>query len=437
MNEKNEFFEKNVVITGASSGIGQSAAFYFLNCGARVLLAGNDSETMVNFCKKYKFKNAIIAKFDMVKDMAIYDFKATIVERLGKVDILINCAGIKFDGDIEKTFPQDFDYTINVNLRSVFLLLKLLEKYFVQGASIINMSCLYGTKPMVGVISYAMSKAGLETLTRYAAADFASLGIRINAITASPVETNSMSYIEVEQNEINNFREKMKTNIPLGRMARPDDIVKAIIFLASSRSEKITGQIIKVDGGRSLTSSGYVHYRGMKNMNGRFEPDGVNISTWIEEKFSKNDDEIMDKEIEDKNELKKFVEENINKSNFSTRLLGAHTSVNAAYLIVDSNEELLKNKYLHGNTPNEILDLKTSKQTKMSYNPGQFPKQIPEMKNSLFMNQRYSRNTKNEKDNINNNVDDYGIEQNNNIINENNNFINNNNEEGMLEKNPF
>ena len=438
MSEKNEFFEKNVVITGASSGIGQSAAFYFLNCGARVLLAGNDSETMVNFCKKYKFKNAIIAKFDMVKDMAIYDFKATIVERLGKVDILINCAGIKFDGDVEKTFPQDFDYTINVNLRSVFLLLKLLEKYFVQGASIINMSCLYGTKPMVGVISYAMSKAGLETLTRYAAADFASLGIRINAITASPVETNSMSYIEVEQNEINNFREKMKTNIPLGRMARPDDIVKAIIFLASSRSEKITGQIIKVDGGRSLTSSGYVHYRGMKNMNGRFEPDGVNISTWIEEKFSKNDDEIMDKEIEDKNELKKFVEENINKSNFSTRLLGAHTSVNAAYLIVDSNEELLKNKYLHGNTPNEILDLKTSKQTKMSYNPGQFPKQIPEMKNSLFMNQRYSRNTKNEKDNINNNVDDYGIEQNNNIINENNNFINNNNnEEGMLEKNPF
>ena len=175
----------------------------------------------------------------------------------------------------------------------------------------------------------------------------------------------------------------------------------------------------------------------MKNMNGRFEPDGVNISTWIEEKFSKNDDEIMDKEIEDKNELKKFVEENINKSNFSTRLLGAHTSVNAAYLIVDSNEELLKNKYLHGNTPNEILDLKTSKQTKMSYNPGQFPKQIPEMKNSLFMNQRYSRNTKHEKDNINNNVDDYGIEQNNNIINENNNFINNNNEEGMLEKNPF
>ena len=434
MSEKNEFFEKNVVITGASSGIGQAAAIYFLNCGAKVLLAGNDSETMVNFCKKYKFKNAIITKFDLVKDMAIYDFKATIVERLGKIDILINCAGIKLDGDVEKTFPQDFDYTININLRSVFLILKLLEKYFVQGASIINMSCLYGTKPMVGVISYAMSKAGLETLTRYAAADFASLGIRINAITACPVETNSMSYIRVDEEEINNFKEKMKNNIPLGRMARPDDIVKVIIFLASNRSEKITGQIIKVDGGRSLTSSGYVHYRGMKNMNSRFEPDGVNITTWIEEKFSNNNDK-MEKEIVDKNELKKFVEENIGKSNFSTRLLGAHTNINAAYIIVDSNEELLKKKYLKGNTPNEILDLKTSKQTKMSYNPGQIPKQIPEIKNTIFMNQRYSRNTKIEKDN-NNNVDDYGIEQNN-IMNDNNNDINNISNRGMNEKNPF
>ena len=277
MSDMNEFFGKNVVITGASSGIGQAAAFYFLNCGARVLLAGNDSETMVNFCKKFKFKNAIVAKFDMVKDMAIFDFKATIVERLGKIDILINCAGIKLDGDVEKTFPQDFDYTININLRSVFLILKLLEKYFVQGASIINMSCLYGTKPMVGVISYAMSKAGLETLTRYAAADFASLGIRINAITACPVDSNSMNYIRVDEEEIKNFEEKMKKNIPLGRMARPDDIVKVIIFLASNRSEKITGQIIKVDGGRSLTSSGYIHYKGMKNMNTRFEPDGVNM----------------------------------------------------------------------------------------------------------------------------------------------------------------
>ena len=431
MNAKNEFFGKNIIITGASSGIGQAAAFYFLNCGANVLLAGRDKETLTKCFKK--FKNARIALFEMGKDMNLYDFKTTVVEILGKVDILINCAGIKLDGDVEKTFPQDFDYTININLRSVFLLLKLLEKYFVEGASIINMSCLYGTKPMVGVISYAMSKAGLETLTRYAAADFASLGIRINAITACPVETNSLSFIGIKKEEMDKLKEKMEKNIPLGRMARPDDIVKVIIFLASVRSEKITGQIIKVDGGRSLTSSGYVHYKGMLNMNSRFEPDGENIKSWFQNKF--NFKEKMVKEISDKNELKKFVEENINKSNFATRLYDAHISINPPYKMVDANEELLKTKYLKGNTPNELLDLKTSKQNKMSYNDGQFPIQIPETKNSL-LNNRYTRNTKmeNEDNNINNNYDEYGIEK-----KENNNINNINNFEnvGMLEKNDY
>jgi NAD(P)-dependent dehydrogenase (short-subunit alcohol dehydrogenase family) len=428
MNAKNEFFGKNIIITGASSGIGQAAAFYFLNCGANVLLAGRDKETLTKCFKK--FKNARIALFEMGKDMNLYDFKTTVVEILGKVDILINCAGIKLDGDVEKTFPQDFDYTININLRSVFLLLKLLEKYFVEGASIINMSCLYGTKPMVGVISYAMSKAGLETLTRYAAADFASLGIRINAITACPVETNSLSFIGIKKEEMDKLKEKMEKNIPLGRMARPDDIVKVIIFLASVRSEKITGQIIKVDGGRSLTSSGYVHYKGMLNMNSRFEPDGENIKSWFQNKF--NFKEKMVKEISDKNELKKFVDENINKSNFATRLYDAHISINPPYKMVDANEELLKTKYLKGNTTNELLDLKTSKQNKMSYNDGQFPIQIPETKNSL-LNNRYTRNTKmeNEDNNINNNYDEYGIEK-----KENNNINNINNFEnvGMLEK---
>ena len=431
MNAKNEFFGKNIIITGASSGIGQAAAFYFLNCGANVLLAGRDKETLTKCFKK--FKNARIALFEMGKDMNLYDFKTTVVEILGKVDILINCAGIKLDGDVEKTFPQDFDYTININLRSVFLLLKLLEKYFVEGASIINMSCLYGTKPMVGVISYAMSKAGLETLTRYAAADFASLGIRINAITACPVETNSLSFIGIKKEEMDKLKEKMEKNIPLGRMARPDDIVKVIIFLASVRSEKITGQIIKVDGGRSLTSSGYVHYKGILNMNSRFEPDGENIKSWFQNKF--NFKEKMVKEITDKNELKKFVDENINKSNFATRLYDAHISINPPYKMVDANEELLKTKYLKGNTPNELLDLKTSKQNKMSYNDGQFPIQIPETKNSL-LNNRYTRNTKmeNEDNNINNNYDEYGIEK-----KENNNINNINNFEnvGMLEKNDY
>ena len=118
MNAKNEFFGKNIIITGATSGIGQAAAFYFLNCGANVLLAGRDKDTMTNCFKR--FKNARMALFEIGKDMDLYDFKTTVVEILGKVDILINCAGIQLYGDVEKTYPQDFDYIVNINLRSVF-----------------------------------------------------------------------------------------------------------------------------------------------------------------------------------------------------------------------------------------------------------------------------------------------------------------------------
>ena len=111
------------------------------------------------------------------------------------------------------------------------------------------------------------------------------------------------------------------------------------------------------------------------------------------------------------------------------RLIDAHNSVNPPYKIVDTNEELLKSKYLKGNTPNELLDIKTKRQNKMTYNEGQFPMQIPEIKNSL-LNQRYTRNTKIENDdnNINNNYDDYGIEN-----NKNEDFTN----MGMLEKKMF
>ena len=443
MNPKYEFLGKNVVVTGASSGIGQSAAIYFLNSGANVVLVGRDKETMESYCKQNNFKNATIMKLsDLRDDMGIYDLKSSIVERIQKIDILINCVGIKLDGDVEKTYPQDFDYTIDVNLRSIFLMLRLFERYFTQGASIINISCLYGTRPMCGVISYAMSKAGLETLTRYAAADYASLGIRINAITACPVDTNSFGYIKVSNEEINYFKKKMENYIPLGRIARPDDIVKVIVFLASKRSEKITGQIIKVDGGRSLTSSGYVHYRGMKNMNTRFEPDGPKLTSWLGDMFTSN--KKMEKCIEDEKELKKFVEENISQSNFSTRLTDAHRNVNASYKIVDANEELLKDRYLKGSSPNKLLDKKGIRQGKMAYNEGELPQKYPETKGSIMFTKGINNKTQEKENENNEQYDSYGydenqfnVEKNDENENENENEYENYENRGMRENNRY
>ena len=384
--EDNEFLNKKIIVTGASSGIGLTVALYFLNCGSQVILAGQDIATMKNVCEKYHFSNATIMELHLSNDISIYDFKTSVVERFKTIDILINCAGVKFDGDVEKTYPQDFDYTLDINLRAVYYLIYNLSGFMDKNGSIINMSCLYGTRPMCGLISYTVSKAGLEALTRYIAAEFAPIGIRVNAVTSCPVDTNSLRLVQVSDSEIEYFNKKMEKNIPLGRIARPDDITKVIAFLASNRSKNITGQIIKVDGGRALTSSGYIHYKGIRNMNTRFEPDAEKAKTWLGGLFSFIDGQKNKIPTGDK-ELKKFIDEKIKESNFSTNLDDAHKN-NSIYKSVDINDQKLKDKYLQGKNPNPLYDLKEKNQ--MNYGRSQYNDSI---KQNMSYNPNYGKQT--------------------------------------------
>ena len=423
--DENEFLNKKIIVTGASSGIGLSVSLYFLNCGAQVIMAGQDIQTMKKICEDYRFSNATIMKLDLSNDISIYDFKTSVVERFKTIDILINCAGVKFDGDIEKTYPQDFDYTMDVNLRAVYYLIYNLSGFMERNASIINMSCLYGSRPMSGLISYSVSKAGLEALTKYVAAEFAPIGIRVNAISACPVDTNSLRLVQLPETEIEYFNKKMEKNIPLGRIARPDDITKVIAFLVSDRSKNITGQIIKVDGGRSLTSSGYVHYKGMKNMNSRFEPDGEKVTSWFGNLFK-----FEDKNIDipkDEKELKKFINQKIKESNFSTNLEDAHKN-NSSYKSVDINDQKLKEKFLQGKNPNPLYDSREKNQIKygkttfgslnyVSYN-NSFQKQIPIKQNMSYnINNNYINKKKEPMNFINNKMNndynniDYNYEE--------------------------
>ena len=430
--EINEFLNKKIIVTGASSGIGLCVALYFLNCGAQVILAGQDIETMKKICQDFHFSNATIMELHVSNDISIYDFKTSVVERFKTIDILVNCAGVKFDGDVEKTYPQDFDYTLDVNLRAVYLLIYNLSGFMDKNGSIINLSCLYGTRPMCGMISYTVSKAGLEALTRYVAAEFAPIGIRVNAVTACPVETNALRLVQVPEPEIEYFNKKMEKNIPLGRIARPDDITKAIAFLASQRSKNITGQIIKVDGGRALTSSGYIHYKGMNNMNARFEPDGEKAISWFENifNFSKKTTTDIPK---DEKELKKYIEQKIKESNFSTNLEDAHKN-NSSYKSVDINDQKLKDKYLQGKNPNPLYDLKEKNQIKYGKtsfvnNNSQYQENYP-----IMQNKSYNNNTKN---NIYYNLSQQGFDKGNeqrdsepqyNINNNNNRYNQNDNQ---------
>lgn len=348
-----EFQGKKILVTGASSGIGLAVATYFLNCGAKVYMICQDVQRVKEICIKGGFDNAVIIGSDLAEDIRLYDIISHIQTESkkedennpSKLDIVVYCAGIKLDGDIEKTFPQEFDYTMDLNLRSIFVLTRYMIKYdlLTIGASVINLSCNYGTRPMPGLISYAMSKAGLEVFTRYAAAELAPQKIRVNAISACPVMTNSLRLVNVSEPEISYFNKQMEKNIPLGKIALPDDIAKAIVFLASQRSCKITGQIIKVDGGRSLTSSGYIHYRGCRNMNTRFEPDGYcmkeNLNSMLK-MFGKEEKTNLPAANASEDEIKKFVDEHIKQSNFSTKDTDAHQNAGAMYKRVKE----------HGNT---------------------------------------------------------------------------------------
>jgi NADP-dependent 3-hydroxy acid dehydrogenase YdfG len=144
-----EYLNKRVIITGASSGIGKACAYYFLNKGAKVVLCGRDIVTLKRIGDKFPDQGAAI-KVDLSGDLQLYDFKSSVVEILGGIDIMINCAGVLFDGDVEKTFPQDYDFTVDVNLRSVFAMMLHFKQYLSKNASIINVSCLSGTRPQTG-----------------------------------------------------------------------------------------------------------------------------------------------------------------------------------------------------------------------------------------------------------------------------------------------
>ena len=413
-NYESEFSKKNIIITGASSGVGLYTAIYFLNQNANVIIACKDIGSVKEICDKNHFINAIILQVDLQVQSQVRKFINCVQGIFTKIDILINCAGIKLDSDILTTFSEDFDFTMNTNLRSVFILIKELKPNFAEGASIINMSCLYGTRPICGFISYSMSKAGLETLTKYAAAEYAHLNIRINAISACPINTNSLRYIKIEKEEIKLFNKKMEKNIPLGRIAEGEDIVKVIIFLASKRSKKITGQIIKVDGGRSLTSSGYIHYKGMLNMNSKLEPDGEKINKDKLYSVLNNKNEIMDKPITNKSELKQFVENTIKKSNFSTRNMEAFLNVKNTYYRLDNNNNILSKKFLRLESKSQLLRLSSEKDNK--FNIVNDIKKINEESKDInnYMNNIIDNNNENKNKN-----------ENENIINENDNEIKN------------
>jgi len=239
---------KTAVITGASRGIGRAVALMMAESGAdiSVIFSGNEAaaneviESAEKFGVKAKAYQCDVADFSQSKIVCENIFK-----EFGKVDILINNAGITKDGLLLAMSETDFDSVIDVNLKGAFNFARHLSRYIMKSPAgrIINISSVSGIAGNVGQANYSASKAGLIGLTKTIAKELASRNVTCNAIAPGFIETDMTAALPEA------VLEKVQTAIPLKRMGKAEEIASLALFLASDAAAYITGEVIKVDGG--------------------------------------------------------------------------------------------------------------------------------------------------------------------------------------------
>ena len=252
MNE--EMAGKRVMVTGASSGIGRATVELFLSAGATVALVGRRESAMADIAQEGAGGKAFIVTADLSDEKQSESCVTEASEKMGGLDVLINAAGILKSGRIEDTTLELWDEMMNINLRSVFHLMKLAVPHLERSrGNIVNVSSVTGPRSFPGVLAYCVSKAGVDHLTRCAALELASKGIRVNAVNPGVVVTGLHRSGGMSEEAYAAFLEHSKTTHPLGRVGEPGEIADLIYFLASDRAGWITGATVSIDGGRALT----------------------------------------------------------------------------------------------------------------------------------------------------------------------------------------
>jgi len=318
------FKDKRILVTGASSGIGRATAVWFLNAGARVALIGRDWDSLSKIGEEFP-DQAMALKCDLTIDEQLYDMCNAVIKEWKGLDILVNSAGIFYEGDLQSMWPQDYDYLMDINIRSTFSTIQMFRPYIEQSKGVIvNVSCVAGSKPFAGMYAYCMSKAGIEALTKSLALELAKHGCRVNAVAPGFVDTNLLAYRDLDRAEIDTIYKNATRNTPLGRLATVEDVARTIVFLCSRISQHITGQVIKVDGARSLTSSGWVKWEGMTNMDEAMEQ--YRASYW---KKIKNFFKEQKKSFVAPTTLKQIVEEKLKLTNWGTTDKNAHITISS------------------------------------------------------------------------------------------------------------
>ena len=247
---------KVAIVTGASSGIGKETALLFADEGAKVMITARDEKRLGKVADQILENGgeAEIFAADVTNAKSREKLVQTTLERFGGIDILVNAAGIIASGTIENTTLEDWDYMMDINLRSVFHLMQLaLPSLIEREGNIVNVSSVTGLRAFPGVLAYCVSKAGVDQLTRSAALELAPKKVRVNAVNPGVTITELHRRGGMDDKTYEAFLEHSKTTHPIGRVGKPREIAELILFLASPHASWITGVTYSIDGGRAQT----------------------------------------------------------------------------------------------------------------------------------------------------------------------------------------
>ena len=241
------FDGKVAVVTGAARGIGRAIAERLAGEGADVVVCDLQAEWLADTVVAVQGlgRKALPLAVDVGNGDAVNACMTEVVKVFGKVDIMVNNAGITKDTLLVRMSDDDWDAVLRVNLKGTFLFTRAVAKYMMKQRSgaIINIASVIGLIGNAGQCNYAASKAGVIALTKSTAKELASRGVRVNAIAPGFISSKMTDALSQE------VRDQMMANIPLARFGEPSDIAKAVVFLASDEASYVTGQTLSVNGG--------------------------------------------------------------------------------------------------------------------------------------------------------------------------------------------
>ena len=241
--------EKGVVlITGGSRGIGKAIANKFAENGYNLVINYvSDSTDIKSLSAEFEQKGAqvLFIKTD-VKDLeSCENMIKSAIDKFGKIDVLVNNAGITKDALIMRMKEEDFNKVIDINLKGTFNVTKSVVPFMMKKRSgkIVNLSSVVGVTGNAGQCNYSASKAGIIGFTKSLAKELASRNIRVNAVAPGFIKTDMTAVLS------DNVKEEINKQIPMKKMGTPEDVANVVYFLSSNESSYITGQVINIDGG--------------------------------------------------------------------------------------------------------------------------------------------------------------------------------------------